>query len=98
MNVLLCVKSTVIGEALHEILCKDDDCGICFVNDTDQDEPLSLPDVIITDRWCLSKDLLAKYPEAKMILMDSGMQQPVRFPYGRDNSLDDIPDFRKQFS
>ncbi len=75
MNVLLCVKSLVIGEALYEILSKDDDCRLCIYIYTGQDHVASLPDVIIADRWCLSKELVSRFPEAKIILLDSGMQQ-----------------------
>jgi len=75
MNVLLCVKSLVIGEALHEVLKKDDDSSFCIVNDTGQDYVMYPPDVIISDRWCLGKDLLNRFPDAKVILLDSGMQQ-----------------------
>jgi DNA-binding NarL/FixJ family response regulator len=75
MNVLLCLKSLVIGEALHEILRKNDDCIYCIANDSGQEYLESPPDVIIADRACLGRDLLTRYPEAKVILLDSGMQQ-----------------------
>jgi len=74
VNVMLCLKSLVIGEALHEILSKDNTCVVCNVSDAGQTGQQFLPDVILADRWCLGKEMLSRYPEAKIILLDSGMQ------------------------
>ena len=74
MNVLLCLKSHVIGEAVHELLKKDDSCSYWLVNEQGQDSTYPQPDVIIADRWCLGRDMLSRFPEAKVILLDSGLQ------------------------
>lgn len=72
MNVFIMVRSLVIGEALYGLLCNDDSCNYYLIHHKRNDIVSSSPDVVITDKWCLSDDLTTKFPDAKFILLDSG--------------------------
>ena len=75
VNILLSLKSQVIKDALSELLAKEND-GDVIIKDTM--EPGSYgcrPDVIIVDNGNISQEFLAKWPESKFLLLDTGLRQ-----------------------
>lgn len=75
MNVLISLKSRLICEALVELLSKDKG-GDQFLIDSREDGVISSkPDVIIVDHKSVSNEFLSSWPEAKVILLDTGLQQ-----------------------
>ncbi len=73
MNVLISLKSRVICEALAELL---NDSGDQFFIDKRENAVAGCrPDVIIVDHKSVSRQFLSSWPDAKVILLDTGLQQ-----------------------
>lgn len=75
MNVLLKLKSRVIGQALCELLAKDNGRDLIFTDSNSNANGCGGVDVIIADQGSLSTEFLARWPEAKVILLDTGLPQ-----------------------
>jgi DNA-binding NarL/FixJ family response regulator len=75
MNVLICLKSRLIGEALCELLEKDGSGDRIFVANTEGSAHCSKADVIVIDQGSLHEEFLSHWPEAKIILLDTGLTQ-----------------------
>lgn len=75
MNVLICLKSRLIGEALRELFAKDHNGDLVFVELMGNSGYQSNADVIVADHLSLSEELLSHWPGAKVILLDTGLPQ-----------------------
>ena len=76
MNVLISLKSRLICEALAELLSKDKGSSDqIFIHNREDAVVSSTPDVIIVDHKSVSREFLSSWPEAKVILLDTGLQQ-----------------------
>ena len=75
MNILISLKSRVIAEALYELI-KKDSCGdLVFIDDMGTEVHYYNPDIIIADQCSLNEQLAKRWPESKIILLDTGLQQ-----------------------
>ena len=75
MNVLISLKSRVICEALFELLNKDNSNDHIFVENKGNVIQSCNPDVIIVDHKSISPEFLSSWPDAKIILLDTGLHQ-----------------------
>lgn len=75
MKVVLCLKSRVIGEAIRDLLTRDDPVDRFFLDGDDSTPFTSVPDLVVTDRQSLSAELFRRWPQAKVILLDTGLPQ-----------------------
>lgn len=75
MNVLISLKSRVISEALYDVLRREDDCSSYFLSEQGSAAFDCRPDVIAVDHESLSQEFISRWPEAKLILLDTGLQQ-----------------------
>ncbi len=75
MNVSICLKSRIISEALFELLSRDNDCDLVFAGNSETAETECRPDVIIVDQMNVGTETLSSWPEAKFILLDTGLLQ-----------------------
>jgi DNA-binding NarL/FixJ family response regulator len=75
VNILISVKSRVIGEALYELLKKDNNGDLIFLDDLGSDVHYYLPDLIIVDQGRLNEDFVSRWPQTKLVLLDTGLQQ-----------------------
>jgi DNA-binding NarL/FixJ family response regulator len=75
MNILINLKSRLIGDALSEMLNKECCNGYIISTNTRTGVQHCKPDVIIVDRNCIGSELNSLWPEAKLILLDTGLRQ-----------------------
>lgn len=75
MNILISLKSKVIGEALYELIKKDNSGDFVFIDDMGGEVHYYKPDIIIADQCSLNEQLTKRWPESKIILLDTGLQQ-----------------------
>ncbi len=73
MNVFICMKSRIISEALFELLSRDNDCDLVFAENSRTGQLDCRPDVIIVDQRNVGTEALSSWPEAKFILLDTGL-------------------------
>ena len=74
MNVLISLKSRIICEALFELLNRDNHNDHYLVEDMSVPFDCS-PDVVIVDHKSISPEILSSWPDAKIILLDTGLHQ-----------------------
>lgn len=75
MNILICLKSRVIGEALYDLLKKEVPEYQVFVTGGEIDNTGCQPDLILMDNHNLTKELLVRKPGVKVLLIDTGLEQ-----------------------
>lgn len=75
MNVLISLKSRVISDALVELLSKDKGRDQFFIDYRGTEVLSSKPDIIIVDHQSVSNEFLSSWPDAKVILLDTGLNQ-----------------------
>ncbi len=75
MNILICLKSRVIGEALYDLLKKEMGEDRIFVASGEIDDVGCQPDIILMDSHNLSQKLLARKSDTKVLLIDTGLEQ-----------------------
>jgi LuxR family transcriptional regulator, positive regulator of biofilm formation len=75
MNTLISLKSRVISEALYALLRRDDDGSSYFLSEQCNAAFDCRPDVIVVGKESLNHDLISRWPEAKLILLDTGLPQ-----------------------
>ena len=75
MNVLISLKSCVISEALCELLNKDNINDYIFIENNVNMTQCCAPDVIIVDHKSIRPEFLSSWPDAKIILLDTGLHQ-----------------------
>ena len=75
MNVLLSMKSMVIGVALNELLAKENPIDNFFIDNETCGGKTMLPDVIVADRERIRQKCLSRWTGAKVILLDTGLNQ-----------------------
>jgi DNA-binding NarL/FixJ family response regulator len=73
MNVLINLKNRVICEALFDLLNKDNVDDYFFIGNKDIATQCVCPDVIIVDHKSVSPEFLLSCPDAKVILLDTGL-------------------------
>jgi DNA-binding NarL/FixJ family response regulator len=75
MNTLISLKSRVISEALYDLLRREgDDCNY-FLSEQGNAAFDCRPDVIVVDNESLTHDFVSRWPEAKLVLLDTGLPQ-----------------------
>lgn len=75
MNILICLKSRVISEALYDLLKKEVSEDRIFVAAGDIDNVGCQPDIILIDNHNLNQKLLLRKPDTKVLLIDTGLEQ-----------------------
>ena len=73
MNVLISLKSRVICEALCELLNKDNIDDHFFIGNDGNVTRSGCQDIIIVDHNSISPEVLASCPDAKVIMLDTGL-------------------------
>jgi LuxR family transcriptional regulator, positive regulator of biofilm formation len=73
MNVLINMTNLLICEALGELLRREKEGYGVVVTNNIADTEKFLPDVIIVDAQTLSRELAEIWPQAKVILLDTGL-------------------------
>jgi DNA-binding NarL/FixJ family response regulator len=73
MNIFIDLGNRMIAEAVRQLLVKIEYATVA----TSEKPPTngSTPDVLLVDIATLRRDLLTRYPEAKVLLMDSGIEK-----------------------
>jgi LuxR family transcriptional regulator, positive regulator of biofilm formation len=74
MNVLISLKSRIICEALFELLNKDNIDVHFLIENKGNITQSGCPDIIIVDHNSISQKFLASCPDAKVILLDTGLR------------------------
>jgi DNA-binding NarL/FixJ family response regulator len=75
MNVLICLKNVILGEALYELLNGENNGEFHVDVETRHDSDCGTPDIIIVDHKTANLKYFSLWPEAKMILLDTGLHQ-----------------------
>ena len=75
MNILICLKSRVISEALYDLLKREVSEDHIFVTDGEIDNAGCQPDIILMDNHNLNQKLLTRRPDTKVLLIDTGLEQ-----------------------
>ncbi len=72
MNIAIHLSNHLVSEAVYQLLVKN---GYDHVV-TSESPPTNgfIPDVLLVDITTLTQDLLAQYPEAKVLLIDTGIE------------------------
>ena len=73
MNIFVDLGNRMIAEAVSQLLLK-----IGYANVVTSGKPPTngfIPDVLLVDITTLRHDLLARYPQAKVLLMDTGIEK-----------------------
>ncbi|MBJ6723224.1 helix-turn-helix transcriptional regulator [Geomesophilobacter sediminis] len=73
MNVMLCLKSRVVGEALRDLLSRDNAEDRFFLEH--DAAPGDAPDLVVADKRSITGELLSRWPQAKVVLLDTGLHQ-----------------------
>jgi len=73
VNILIQLNSSLISEALKELLTKGPDG--CLVSARCRSTEDFRPDVILVDINTLTQELSSQYPEAKIVLIDTGVRK-----------------------
>jgi DNA-binding NarL/FixJ family response regulator len=77
MHIFVDLNNHMIAEAVHQLLLK---IGYGHVTTSWKPSPNgSTPDVLVVDSATLTQELLARYPGAKVLLMDNGMEKDKLF-------------------
>jgi DNA-binding NarL/FixJ family response regulator len=74
MNVLINLKSRIICEALFELLKKDCINDYVFMVNKGNVTQSVCPDIIIVDHNSINPEFFASCPDAKVILLDTGLR------------------------
>lgn len=77
MNTLISLKSRVISEALYDLLKSEDDFDNYFLFEHGNAAFDCTPDVVVVDNESLTHDFVAQWPDAKLVLLDTGLPQEV---------------------
>ena len=73
MNILINIGNSLMTEAIMQLLSKN---GFDSIMAYDSNHANGFkPDVILVDITTINRDLLARYPEAKVLLMDTGIDK-----------------------
>ena len=73
MNIGIHLSNHLVSEAVYQLLVKN---GYDHVVTSESPPPNGFtPDVLLVDIATLTQDLLAQYPEAKVLLIDTGIEQ-----------------------
>ena len=75
VNILICLKSRVISEALYDLLKKEANEDRIFVADGEIDNAGCQPDIILMDCHNLNQKLLLRKPDTKVLMIDTGLEQ-----------------------
>ncbi|GFO54700.1 DNA-binding response regulator [Geomonas sp. Red276] len=75
MNILLSLKSRVLGEALQEILARAEPADKVFIDNGRHRVAGESPEIVIADQKNIKAEVLAKWGAAKVILLDTGLHQ-----------------------
>jgi len=73
MNIVVNLGNRMIAEAICQLLLKLGDANVVLSGKPSANG--SSPDVLLVDIGTLTHDLLTRYPEAKVLLMDSGIEK-----------------------
>jgi len=74
MNVLVNLSSCLVSEGINSLLSSSGFQGVAAM----QNQPLPdgfVPDVILVDINTINRNLFASFPEAKVLLMDTGVEK-----------------------
>jgi DNA-binding NarL/FixJ family response regulator len=77
MNTLISLKSRIINEALYDLLKREGNGDNYFLIEHGNAGFDCRPDVIVVDNESLNHGFVSKWPEAKLILLDTGLAQDV---------------------
>ncbi len=79
MNILISLNNHLICEALYDLLRKEENGNKIIVADDRNNADNFRPDVILVDlnsiNQSINQKLFSRYPEAKIILIDTGIKQ-----------------------
>jgi DNA-binding NarL/FixJ family response regulator len=75
MNILISLSNKLICEALYDLLKKEENENKIIVADDKNNADNFRPDVILVDLNNINQKLFSRYPEAKIILIDTGIKQ-----------------------
>jgi len=75
MNILINLSSHLISEALYELLKKEQDGYQIFVASDRNTADNFRPNVILVDYNNINQKLFSQWPEAKVLLIDTGLKQ-----------------------
>ena len=75
MNILINLCNNLICEALYDLLKKEGNEDKIIVADDKNNADNFRPDVILVDLNNINQKLFSRYPEAKIILIDTGIKQ-----------------------
>jgi DNA-binding NarL/FixJ family response regulator len=70
MEVLINFKNKLLAYAFFEILGKIEEVIPCLPEERECKEP----NIILTDYFSLNKEIISKFPKAKLVLVDSGLR------------------------
>jgi DNA-binding NarL/FixJ family response regulator len=74
MNVLVNLSSRLVSEGIKSLLSSSGHQGVAAI----RDQPLPdgfVPDVILVDIYTVNRNLFASFPDAKVLLMDTGVEK-----------------------
>ncbi len=66
MKIAVHLANQLVAEAISHLLVQMENGTVVTIGE---------PDLLLVDSAALSQDLLGRYPEAKVLLIDSGMEQ-----------------------
>lgn len=75
MNIIISLSNNLICEALYDLLKKEENENKIIVADDKNNADNFRPDVILVDLNNINQKLFSRYPEAKIILIDTGIKQ-----------------------
>lgn len=75
MNIIISLRNNLICEALYDLLKKEENGNKIIVADDKNNADSFRPDVILVDLDSINQKLFSRYPEAKIILIDTGIKQ-----------------------
>lgn len=75
MNIIISLSNNLICEALYDLLKKEENEDKIIVADDKNNADNFRPDVILVDLNNINQKLFSRYPEAKIILIDTGIKQ-----------------------
>jgi DNA-binding NarL/FixJ family response regulator len=102
MKILIILSNLLLGEALRELVTTNvPECRVAAANDFLIAEG-SQPDIIITDARNLMQNLMPRCPEARIILIDTGLEEDqvinILLTYRLDGVIEthtDVATFKK---
>ena len=75
MNIIISLSNNLISEALYDLLKKEGNGDKILAADDKNNADNFRPDVILVDLNNINQKLFSRYPEAKIILIDTGIKQ-----------------------